>query len=220
MFLAARTKTEGEAIDTLIGEIVNVVEAEGPIHMAALSRRLATVFAISPGAMDGASSTLTALVQRLSSLFGDSRGKMPVREIVEHAVEVAASRRLIRVEGEFVSSSEGNAVQPRKRADIQQHPIQEVSAAEISEAVEALLRRHYGMPTGGLALETARVLGDTRTDTMVKRRVADTLLRMAESGVVVEQAGEWVMTDDRSGVAEAATATLSNEPPSDPGFEG
>ena len=167
-FYAAHYSVRGPALDSLVSELKNIVDLESPIHVAAATRRLA-------------------------SLFGIFRSGRVVREIADNAIRVAISRKQIRWSGDFLISTSSLAIIPRRRGSANGHPIEQVAIGEIIEAMATLLEAHIGMIEDSLATEAARILGYNRTGAKVKKRMREAIEAMATKGQIIRQGEQWVL---------------------------
>ena len=125
-----------ETRENLIQLIVQIADAEGPVHQE-------------------------VVVERLRQCYGLGRVKGSTREHVKHALALAQSGGHIRSDGTFIwLRDEQMHREPRRPGD---GNIEHVPPTELRAIVYATAKAVFGSPRRELVVETARKLGFSKT---------------------------------------------------------
>ena len=155
----------GDIAETL-ALVERVVEVEGPIHV-------------------------DEVVTRIREAWGLKRAGTRIRDAIGAAVDVAARKRSILCDGDFVSIDGRQAVL-RDRSLVSSPGLRKPEAIpldEIAAGAVALAAANYGAPVDQLITEIARGLGFKATSDGLKRRIADGIELVQRDGRLEEQNG-------------------------------
>lgn len=147
--------------------VVQVVEAESPVHVQELARRIAEA----------------AGVGRLTERF---------RETVEKACVMAEGEGRVRRQGDFLWTPQMTTPLLRNRADLDgsSRKLSLIAPEEIALAVQRVLEDAYGMTSGELPRSVCRVLGFERVTQEMKEYLDWQVDALAAAGKVLVLDGD------------------------------
>ena len=137
------------------GAILHYIQAEQPLHMDVLDQRMAPHYN-----REKATSVVKNMVrEELSPLIG----------------------RYVVVEDDFCMLKSCSTVTARKAGG---REVEQISFRELTEVMKTLLQATFGLSTGDVIQESARLLGYSRTGQRIESRLHETLDRMQQQGLV------------------------------------
>lgn len=136
-----------------------VIDAEGPVHVDVVAKRLAEAYSL--------------------ARVGDR-----MRQAVHTAVNRAAKGGNIRIRGEFLWPKEQIEVVPRipGRSEASHRPVELIAPEEIQAAMELIIRQCVGISLDGLVTETARMFGIQRATPRIRGILETVAKRMQKKG--------------------------------------
>ena len=164
-------------LTSVADDLGRVVESEGPIHKSAAARRVASV-------------------------YGLARAGRKVRQVIELAIELECRRNGLRAAGEFLWPIGKFSVQPRRRINGREPPIEEVPIEEIAATMVLILQRHFGAPEEDLCTEAAHLLAYDRSGQRVQSRMRQTIKYLAAASVTTKVGDQLVLRDPERSLAD------------------
>jgi very-short-patch-repair endonuclease len=133
------------APELLAAAVEDVVRVEGPVHVDEVIRRIRTI-------------------------WGLQRAGNRIREAVGLGVEAALRRQVVARDGEFLKVPHAPVIVRRRNGDPPAR-VELISAAELAEAVQLVLRREFATPREELIDAAARRVGIQATSSAVASRL-------------------------------------------------
>jgi very-short-patch-repair endonuclease len=150
----------------LVPVIAEVVQAEGPVHVAEVIRRLADA----------------AGVKRVGTRIDAA---------IKAAVHKTSREGLIVIRGEFLWSPAGNA-KPRDRSGLPAtaRKIEFVAPEEIAAGIRQVVQSAYGIDEGDIPVAVARLLGFGRTSEEITSAIASSVQQLIQQKSLTVEGGQ------------------------------
>jgi hypothetical protein len=160
---------DGDILDVpphrIAGAVVACVAVEGPIHQDLVARRVATA-------------------------WGYNRVGARIANQIDTALRVAIRERKVELRGNFLWNAGQSTVAPRAvLPDGSVRPIAHVADEEIIAASTTTLERALSLSEDELIVQTARVLGYSRTGMDIRRKVQSVVQKAIEDAKLVSRNG-------------------------------
>jgi hypothetical protein len=145
-------------LENLAARVRVVVEAEQPIHLDVLYRRLA-------------------------SAFGNEKATKPVKNTINICLERTMKNEIV-IEDNFVRLSNFTDIKARIPRGIQDRSIEYISKPEIADAMRAVIKASYGISRDDLCTELTSIFGYDRMGPKISKAMNDTISYMLEKNMV------------------------------------
>jgi len=160
---------------TLMSDVVEIVQAESPIHPKLLA-------------------------QRIGDLYNFARVGSKIEAIVGRIVELATREKKITKKNGFLWTGDGiQSVQARVNdPTMMPRNIEYVASEELGSVIEWLLQNEYGLPKDALIKRTAQVMGYDRTGENVRDGIEKSIDMLLKQGRITAYDDQFILTHKQS----------------------